>query len=404
MKLLSNQQISDSKMSPKKLAYIAYTDIFSKKANVVNILNMCQALKRAGVDVTLMVPRYEKDQKLHREIFHKFGLHEIFPINHLPKIGLFLKKIDLGSSLFILTALLFAKFGNFRFCYTRIPFCAYLADLLGMKSILEMHSPPMTKSDVLAFRQIVRRQQNFKIIVISEKLALIIQNDFGLPIEQMLICHDAVDMSSFNISESEQKAVRTLLQVEPDTCVVTYSGSLGKGRGIELIATLSSNFSNAFFLVLGGEDRLVAEYREVYRKISNLCFFGHIPHREIPKFLSSSDILLMPYDKVINEPGEINTADYCSPMKLFEYLASGKPFVAANLPSLTEVLENEKNCLLAEPGIYEDWAEEVGLLLKDQELRSNLSKGASQTALSHTWEARVTKIINFAFADNHADT
>ncbi|MBE3138310.1 MAG: glycosyltransferase family 4 protein, partial [Actinobacteria bacterium] len=135
----------------------------------------------------------------------------------------------------------------------------------------------------------------------------------------------------------------------------------------------------------------------IYKDINNLRFFGYISHREIPKFLRSSDILLMPYEKVINEPGEINTAEYCSPMKLFEYLASGKPFVASNLPSLLEVLENEKNCLLAEPGVYEDWADKVGLLLKDKKLRSNLSHGAFQTALSHTWDARVTKIFNFAY-------
>ena len=55
-----------------------------------------------------------------------------------------------------------------------------------------------------------------------------------------------------------------------------------------------------------------------------------------------ADILLMPYslNKVLtNSSGSSsNTAKYASPIKMFEYLASGRPILSSNLRVLKEIL------------------------------------------------------------------
>jgi len=82
-----------------------------------------------------------------------------------------------------------------------------------------------------------------------------------------------------------------------------------------------------------------------------------------------------------------------SPMKLFEYLACGRPILSSTLPVLGEVL-NDHNAVLLPATEVESWTQALRHLQLDPETRNKLSAQARQDALKYTWEKRAGLILD----------
>ena len=83
-----------------------------------------------------------------------------------------------------------------------------------------------------------------------------------------------------------------------------------------------------------------------------------------------------------------------SPMKMFEYMASGVPIISSNLPVLKEVLVNGKNAILVSPSNLSEWQKAINLLRTNKNLAKNIAKNAYQlTKESFTWSSRAAKIL-----------
>jgi glycosyltransferase involved in cell wall biosynthesis len=82
-----------------------------------------------------------------------------------------------------------------------------------------------------------------------------------------------------------------------------------------------------------------------------------------------------------------------SPLKLFEYMASGKPIVASDLPVLREILVEDRNALLYPPSDPAALAECLARLLADKSLATRLADQARQDVEDFTWERRAARIL-----------
>lgn len=114
---------------------------------------------------------------------------------------------------------------------------------------------------------------------------------------------------------------------------------------------------------------------------SNITWIKNKPYKEIPKYLKQAKMLILP---------NTNKDPYTSPMKMFEYMASGVPIVATNIPAIREVL-NENNAVLIEP----DNLDEGIRRLEDEELGKKLAEQARKDVEQHTWDKRAEIILNF---------
>jgi glycosyltransferase involved in cell wall biosynthesis len=102
----------------------------------------------------------------------------------------------------------------------------------------------------------------------------------------------------------------------------------------------------------------------------------------------------MPYTKGAMLPdGGGGTAEYCSPLKMIEYLSAGRSIIASNLPSISEILVDGSNCLLVDAESGEEWSAALERLEHDAALRAHLAHGAAQTAGQHTILGRVGRIL-----------
>jgi glycosyltransferase involved in cell wall biosynthesis len=133
-------------------------------------------------------------------------------------------------------------------------------------------------------------------------------------------------------------------------------------------------------------------------RLPNLACPGFVPHRVALQIMRAVDVLLMPYqlEVSIGMRGH-DTARWMSPMKMFEYLASGTPVVSSDLIVLREVLRDGENALLVPPADAGRWVEAVDRLLGDPGFAQRLGRaGHASYAAGHTWSQRARRILEAA--------
>ena len=139
-----------------------------------------------------------------------------------------------------------------------------------------------------------------------------------------------------------------------------------------------------------GQNRKFASNKE----LQNLKFLGHINYKKVPNILENSDVLLMPYsNKVSIRANNLNTANYCSPLKMFDYLASGRIILSSKLDGICEVLKHKKNAIIVKKYTNNDWSRTFVDLLNNKYNLKKIQNGAIRTAKNYTWNQRVLKII-----------
>jgi glycosyltransferase involved in cell wall biosynthesis len=112
-------------------------------------------------------------------------------------------------------------------------------------------------------------------------------------------------------------------------------------------------------------------------------FTGIVPYEEVSKYISASDICVVPKRQL--------KSGY-SPLKLYEYMACGKPVVASRVEGFT-ILEQNNAGILVEPENPENIANVIIKLLNDEKLREELGRnGREYVVKNHSWES-VAKIV-----------
>ena len=129
---------------------------------------------------------------------------------------------------------------------------------------------------------------------------------------------------------------------------------------------------------------------------TNFRIEGFVRQREVPSYLLASDVLVMPYSSKITIRDGTEAGKFTSPLKLFEYMAAGKPIVATGVPSVLEILRPGENSVVTPPDKGGEFIRALGLVLADPELCVRISEGARSDAIEYTWEKRVERIIDGA--------
>jgi glycosyltransferase involved in cell wall biosynthesis len=119
---------------------------------------------------------------------------------------------------------------------------------------------------------------------------------------------------------------------------------------------------------------------------TRVTFTGLIPPVEVAARLRQADVLVLP------NPASVISSEFTSPLKLFEYMASGRPIVASDLPSLREVLRDGENALLVEPGNPQALTAGVARIKNDPALGRRLAERAMEDVRQFTWGRRAERL------------
>jgi glycosyltransferase involved in cell wall biosynthesis len=239
-----------------------------------------------------------------------------------------------------------------------------------------------------------------RLVVITRALASDLAMRYRLPQKLApLVAPDGVDLERFQGLPDPPEARRRLqalsgLDLPADGFVAGYTGHFYAGRGIALILQMAQALPGIHFLLAGGEPSDVQRLREqaARRGLDNLIVTGFIDNETLPLYQAACDVLLMPYQKQVAGSSGGNIAPYLSPMKLFEYLACGRPILSSDLPVLAEVL-HAGNSVMLPADQSAAWVQALRELQGDPQKRLALGAQARRDAARYSWEARSRRIF-----------
>jgi glycosyltransferase involved in cell wall biosynthesis len=378
---------------PLKIVHSSFSKIPSLKANSVQVMKVCESLAKKGHEVELIVPQITR--KRSDPVFEFYGILNRFRIIRTLPLNI------LTSLIHALYVALRAKKNGYDIVYTRETVIAFFTLLLGDKTVIECHLPLSAEChsiknlfsvrnlikliQAVLFRFVIKSPNLIGIVVISEALRNHYCNSYNLPYENVIVLRSGADeIQCFKKHSSDIKNL-----------TAAYAGNLYPGRGMEIIISLAENFPDISFLVIGGDETAVNKYRKKCSHCGNLLFYGFVKPSSVSDYLCSSDILIAPYGRKVSTKynGEGNTADFMSPIKIFEYMACRKAILTSDLPALREFLTNNENALLCDPDSLNDWIEALSKLKKDHALRERLGENAHKKFTANfTWDIRAQKI------------
>jgi glycosyltransferase involved in cell wall biosynthesis len=377
-----------------KVVYVATVNIPSRTASSVHVMKMCQAMVRHGFSVELIIPEFQPSSiPPNTDLGDFYGIKDRFPMSRLSTTAMVR-----GNDFYV--RLLFHLFRQKPdLIYTRDIKAALVGSSGGWETIYEAHAPSDGKLGSFCFSRFFKQKKSVGMVAISEALKGILRQD--IPVERnrgipLVVAHDGVDSESIS-NLLDPREARERLGIEERKFVAGYTGHLYKGRGIEILIEMAQALPDVLFLIVGGLQKDIDYYGEQARDLGNFHLCGFVPNAEIPLYLASADVLLMPYQKkVMVSSGAVSTAEWMSPMKMFEYMGAKRPIIASDLPVLREVLKHEGNALLTEPADSQGWIRQLQRLREDPGLGRKIGLKAWEEVASHyTWEKRVQGIFSY---------
>lgn len=372
-----------------KIACITPSRIPSTTANSIQVMKVCQAMAQIGHEVRLWAPGAQEYPW--SELTAAYGLSTAFEVTWQSSRPA-LKRYDLS-----LMALNAAADWHADLIYTWLPQVSLLALMRKLPAVLEVHDRPTGRLGPWLLKQTVNNPGKKQAAVITHALDRVLKQEFNLSIRpsDLVIAPNGVDLERFeSLPEPAAARQRLGLPIEPLTAVLT--GHLYAGRGIDLLFGLAKAFPRVNFLLVGGNPESVESSRKLAAGagLQNLTFTGFIPNQNLPLYQAAGDILLMPYGRVIAGSSGGNSADICSPMKMFEYLATGRAILCSDLPVFHEIL-NEHNAAFCGVDDLESWAAGLNRLIQAPEIIKQLGHQARIDAQRYTWKARAAAILRF---------
>ncbi len=170
--------------------------------------------------------------------------------------------------------------------------------------------------------------------------------------------------------------------------VLGFAGNIVSAKlDLELVAALADRDLTRTVLLAGPAEPVLASAMDALTRRPNVVWTGRIPYESLPDVVAAFDVGLIPYA----------SNDYTrnvSPLKLFEYLAAGKPVVATGLPELA-MLGLEPDVVHA-AGVDEVEAGITAVLARsapaDLERRQAI-------AAANTWETRTERLLALTAAE-----
>lgn len=370
-----------------KIYYIANARMQVEQAHGIQIAKMCEAFAALGNEVTLVLP----DFGAHPDLFAAYGVEKNFRIRYLPVIDLPLR-LPGAFALLVLSFAIAARVwllkqkGN-AVIYTRGETSLFIEPLLPRRFALvwETHIKPQHPR---RYRRVARRAR--ALIAVTTHYAQEISTLWGISPKKVLYAPDAVDVDDFLHPEPAAVA-RKRLGLPLDKKIALYAGRIDSWKGVDTLLEASELLPETVqIVIIGGTEEQVTQLRPRYSRVR---FLGYRPYAELPDNQSAADVLILTGD-----PSSAVAQFYTSPLKLFTYMASGIPIVAADLPSFRDVL-SEREAFFFEPNAI---ALAEALLFAVTHLEDAVGRAgrARQKVQAFSWAERARAISAFCATVN----
>ncbi|MEK7601523.1 MAG: glycosyltransferase family 4 protein [Patescibacteria group bacterium] len=363
------------------IIYISNARIPTEWAHGLQIMKTCEALALSGARLELWIP--DKKMDIHEDPFAYYGVKKAFPIKRfftfdliwLGKIGFIIQSVSFALA--VLPSLRRTKRDTI---YCRDEIIVALLLFFGVRDIVwESHDGSWGVFARYA------AQNARRMVVVTQGL-----KDFycerGMVAGDIYVIPNGIDLKSFEHPESGEKA-RARLGLPLGKKIALYIGMLEGWKGTGTLLKASSFVSSdTVIVIIGGEsEQQVARLADEYPRVR---FLGFRPVRELADNQAAADVLILPNTGV----GDISVR-FTSPLKLLSYMASGRPVIASDLPSIREVV-GEKDAFLVPPDNPDALAKMIDTVLENPHDAQMRAQAARERVQEYTWEKRAQRILD----------
>lgn len=271
--------------------------------------------------------------------------------------------------------------------YTRNLWIAWMAIRFGQRVVFDHYRP--WPDQIPPLRRWLHRLMNHPRFILH-----ICHSDYtrrkylelGVPAAKLRCIHNGFEPGRLDAIPAPAIA-RQALSIPATARTIVYTGRINQKKGLDVVIEAARLLPDRLFILVGSYGEGPIE--EKARLLPNVRIVPFQPSEALGQYVAAADILLVP-------PSLQPLTRFGStvlPLKLFFYLASGRPILAGKTPDVQEILRHEENAYLCQPDSPQALADAVRRLTDDPTLCTRLAEAAQAESRTLTWEARATRIM-----------
>jgi glycosyltransferase involved in cell wall biosynthesis len=249
-----------------------------------------------------------------------------------------------------------------------------------------MHTLPRWYRTLMTIQEFLLVRCADRITIVNHAIAQEMERRYRIKVDEVILNCPPYEESPSRTSGSSVRDSQAIPESEP---VYLFSGGLVKQRGIENTILALKHLPRGVLVILGEgqlKDRLL-ELIDGEGLGDRVRFADFVPHTEVPKFISSADIGILPYENVgINHY-------LCSPSKLFHYIMAELPVACSDFPFLRKVVLDDGLGAVFDPADPSSIARAIDTVLRDGQRYDDIKRNLVEARGRYCWENEEKKLL-----------
>ncbi|EAZ89402.1 glycosyltransferase [Crocosphaera chwakensis] len=383
--------------------YLVYSELSQQpdSAHEIHDVMCANAMANLGYKTILTYPNYSQSNLNIGSLFFPFHLQkpssnfiEFYDIqDQLNVLPLLIPKlIRKGINRFNLSSLMCKYYlpiylkNKITAVHTRNWNFAKAAVKNKIPTIFERHYFPENKFD-----QAIVNNPYFRVCISQSELTRQSIIDAGMPTDKAIWLHNGFNQTFLERNSDDAETWRKQLLKNNRKKLVIYSGALYPFKGIDLLIDVAKLLPNIEFAITGGTEEQVKHYQTIAQRkqVENITFLGWIvPRSRLISLFQAADILAHPHLSG-------KSANFTNPVKFFQYLASGTPIVATEIPPLMFFKQTVPVAVWCPPDQPSIFAQSIQKALELYPRKSTGYQENIEYSQKFSWEKRAEKIVKY---------
>ncbi len=354
-----------------------------KSAPIVHITEVMKNLKKEGHDVILFVRgigRYDP---------------HIQGIKYVPTLDFPVLKLVIFDFFLCIYAIVYSlKFKPDDILWI----CIILLKILGVPCIVEVNGSERDElkiqktqkylAHIIHFNWWLNLKLSDKIVAVSEGIKKELCEEYKIPSDKIVVINNGADTELFKPMDKEKEKAE--LKLDKNIHYVCFVGNLAPWQGVEYLIRsaplILREIPDTKFLIVGDgvmKEKLIEMVKELNLE-NDFIFTGAVDYELVPKYINVSDVCVAL---------KAHLKSGYSTLKMYEYLACGKPVVASNEHGLGDVLEKTVTGISVNREDFGDVANAIVKLIRNKELRGNMGENGRKLVIEkYSWNATAKQI------------
>lgn len=362
-----------------KLCYLTTFTYPSAFANRLQVLKMSEAFS-GFCDFTLVVGGVTGDVKT------------IFEDNSVRRPCI-LRSLGVSRGRLRMVRAVWALLNIIRTCpsdtvfYMREPLPAFMISFLSsqFRNIFFFEAHSFARYPAFIYRRVFSCARG--IVATSEKKAIVFRNSFGVPDGKLLVRGNGFDAGFFTHMLSREEA-RSSLGLPLEKRIVVMIGKPTEERDIGTFLAAAEELPDVLFLSVGGLPHEIKRL-QASKGFGRVRFVERVRPEEVAAYYAASDVVA-----VLLSTAFLEIAEFASPLKAREALATGVPVIFSDVPALRDVADGSL-VTFVEPDDAEKLAGGVRAIFSDYGNHAAKAANARGIFLKQSWQTRAEDIVGF---------